>query len=166
MVRSPVAVVVVALVVGLACGKKAETAAPPPAHDDGSGKPAAVVDAAAARPDAAPAPAADAEPPNYFQTLCPQLRTKIVECIKDPAFIAALDEGATAKAKKINKALRKEAAEWPDLTCTNLAPSYQYSGFLGGLEQLAAIPDLMSSCAKLGAGIKAAGGLFGGDQAW
>lgn len=168
---------VLALLAG--CSKKA---APPPAPShDGSGQPEAgrPPDAAPApAPDAAPAPPAptpdaaaagaapSGEPPDYMATLCPKVLPRIVECQKAPEFAAALDAGASAKQKKINAKLLREVGKWPEnMSCGDLAPSYQYGGFTYHWDKLAAVPDALSSCAKLGAAIREAGGLFGGDSA-
>lgn len=155
-----------------ACGKKPD-AVPPPVKDDGSARivTAPPIDAAPpVAPDAsAPPPAADAAPAtqaDYMAALCPKVLPKIVECQKDATFIAALNVGADAKQKKITKSLLAEVAKWPDgMSCGDLAPAYQYGGFTYHWDQLAAVPDALDSCAKLGAAIQAAGGLFGGDQA-
>ena len=168
---------VLALLAG--CNKKEP---PPPAPSpqgsgNGSGQPEATrpPDAAPApAPDAAPAPPAPApdaaapsgEAPDYMATLCPKVLPKIVECQKDPEFAAALDAGASAKQKKINARLLREVGKWPEnMSCGDLAPSYQYGGFTYHWDKLAAVPDALASCAKLGAAIREAGGLFGGDSA-
>jgi len=163
------------------CSKKEP---PPPSPSpspggsgNGSGQPEA-----AKPPDAAPAPAPNAppppapdaaaaavgsgEPPDYMATLCPKVLPKIAQCQKDPEFAAALDVGADAKQKKINAKLLREVSKWPEnMSCGDLAPSYQYGGFTYHWDKLAAVPDALASCAKLGAAIREAGGLFGGESA-
>ncbi|HEX7837017.1 MAG TPA: hypothetical protein VF469_06110 [Kofleriaceae bacterium] len=168
---------VLALLAG--CSKKEPPPAPSP---NGSGNGSAVPEAAKppaaapAPPDAAtPPPAPDAaaadappsgEPPDYMATLCPKVLPKIVECQKAPEFAAALDVGADRKQKKINARLLREVGKWPEnMSCGDLAPSYQYGGFTYHWDKLAAVPDALENCAKLGAAIRDAGGLFGGDSA-
>jgi hypothetical protein len=135
----------------------------------GSAVPAPPPDAAApaappAPPDAAEAAAVD--PQAIGEKMCPDVLAKIIECRKNPEFIAALEAGASAKDLKITKQLLKEVADWPDnFSCGSLAASYQYGGFLYHWEKMAAAPDPLSSCAKLGAAIQSAGGLFGGEAA-
>jgi hypothetical protein len=165
------------------CGKKTEAPpAPPPA--EGSAAPAAAdtrpageaaapaaapVAIDAAVPDAAvtidAAAAAAGDPPNHEQTLCPKVLPRIVECQKDADFIAALNAGADRKQKKIIASLLREVADWPEnMKCSDLAPAYQYGGFIYHWDKFAAFPDALDSCAKLGVAIQAAGGLFGGEQ--
>lgn len=89
----------------------------------------------------------------------------IEECSTDKELFAALTAGSSAKEKAKVRKLIAEVAEWPISYCNNLAASYQFEGFLGHWDQLAD-PAILTSCGSLGVAVKAAGGLFGGDQAW
>ncbi len=125
-------------------------------------------DAAAPTPppaDAAPPPvdAAPAAPADPLKTVCPQVLAKIVECAEDKEFAKALKEGASAKDEKTISKLIKGIGEWPSPPCGSLAAAYEYDGFLDRWAELAD-PAILESCAKLGAAVKAAGGLFGGDS--
>lgn len=100
--------------------------------------------------------------------LCRQVADKIRACVDKPEFIAALDDGATAQQKKINARLRKGVKKWQQSheLCRNTWDilNYEYSGFLDKPVAFKA-PNALSSCADLGAAVKAAGGLVGGDTA-
>jgi hypothetical protein len=126
--------------------------APPPPAD------AAPADAAAPLPDAA---AVVADP---LESICPQVLAKIVECSGDKEFEKALKEGANAKDQKTISKLIKGIEEWPSPPCGSLAASYQFTGFLDRWKDLSD-PAILESCAKLGAAVKGAGGLFGGESA-
>jgi hypothetical protein len=169
-----------ALAASAACKKSEEKPAAPvePAKDAAPVTPVVVdaaapptdapkppVDAAAAAADAAaPADAAkaDADP---LKSICPKVLAKIVECKEDKEFAKALKDGADAKEQKKIGKLIAGIEEWPTTNpCGNLAASYEFEGFIDKWDQLAD-PALLESCAKLGAAVKAAGGLFGGDAA-
>jgi hypothetical protein len=137
-------------------------AAPVPSAD--AAKSADATPAAADAPAAAPADAAkaDADP---LKSICPQVLAKIVECKEDKEFEKALKEGADAKEQKKIGKLIAGISEWPSVSpCANLAASYEFEGFIDKWDQLKD-PAILESCAKLGAAVKAAGGLFGGDAA-
>lgn len=178
------------MVSAVACSKKSDApAAPPPettnptpaATAPPSGQAAAppVAEPTTAPPagNAAPATgsgaaptagsAAEPAPPGdpRESELCPKVLEKIVACQKDKDFIAALDAGASAKQKQINKQLRKEIADWPDASCTNLPSAFEHGGFLYKWGTVVAAPDALESCAKLGEVLQRAGGLFGGEVA-
>jgi hypothetical protein len=160
------------LALALLCGCKKHEAA-------GTGSPAAAGSGSATAPapiDAAPPPPVDAPPPDAAKadpgvgaaelqkTVCPKVIEKIEACAKEKEFAKALSEGADAKEQKKIKKLIGEIAEWPTEYCSNFAANYQFVGFLDHWDQLAD-PAILESCGKLGAAVKAAGGLFGGDQA-
>lgn len=128
-------------------------AAPPPPPPSDAAPPA--VDAAAA---AATAPTADP-----LKTICPQVMAKIVECSADKEFEKALKEGITVPQQKLATRLIASIAEWPTTPCSALAATYQYEGFLDRWDELKD-PAILESCAKLGAAVRDAGGLFGGDS--
>jgi len=120
-----------------------------------------------------PPPPADAAPPplpdasgvieDPLKAICPQVLAKIVECSEDKEFEKALKEGASAKDQKLITRLITGIAEWPSPPCGSLAASYEHTGFLDRWKDLSD-PAILESCAKLGAAVKAAGGLFGGDS--
>ena len=158
-----------------ACNKKSEAPASPPAPDPHAAP--AAPDAAVAPVDAAPVPVVDAmaaaaadarqvEDPRASE-LCSKVLAKIVECQKDKAFLSALHEGIDANRLKLSKRFLKEVARWKegDTDCSNLAPAIEYGGFLDHWSVIAAVPDVLESCGKLGTMINSAGGLFGGDRA-
>jgi hypothetical protein len=143
--------------------KKQEAPSPSPIV---AAPPAVSVDAAPLPPppDAAPVvPDAAAAPADPLKSICPQVIEKIVECAEDKEFAKALKEGTNAREQKVISRLIGEIAEWPMNLCNNLAASYEYSGLLDHWDQLAD-PQILTSCGKLGAAVKAAGGLFGGDS--
>lgn len=122
--------------------------------------PAPAVDGGAAA--AADAAKADADP---LKSVCPQVLAKIMECKEDKEFAKALKEGADAKEQKKIGKLIAGISEWPTTSpCNNLAASYEFEGFIDHWDKLSD-PAILESCAKLGAAVKAAGGLFGGDAA-
>ena len=100
--------------------------------------------------------------------LCEQIADKIRACVDKAEFIAALDDGATAQQKKVNARLRKGVKKWQKAheLCTNAWDilNYEYTGFLDKPSVFKA-PSALSSCAELGAAVKAGGGLVGGDTA-
>jgi hypothetical protein len=100
--------------------------------------------------------------------LCMQVADKIRECASKPEFVAALDGGAAAPQKKINARLRKGVKKWQSSyeLCHNAWDilNYEYTGFLDKPAVFKA-PDALSSCAALGAAVKAGGGLVGGKTA-
>ena len=151
------------------CKKPPEQAAAGSAGSSGSAGSAGSA-ATATTPDAAPPPVdaapppVDAAPADPIATVCPALLAKIEECVEDPAFTAALLQGANAKEQKKIKKLIAEVAEWPVNPCQNLAANYEFTGFFGHWDEVSD-PAILETCAKLGAAVKAAGGLFGGDQA-
>jgi hypothetical protein len=100
--------------------------------------------------------------------LCSKVLKKIVECQKDKEFLSALNEGVDATQKKLNVRLLKEVARWKpaETECANLPAGLEYGGFLDHWDRIAAVPDLIESCGKLGTMINTAGGLFGGDRAY
>jgi hypothetical protein len=153
------------------CGCKKHEAAGsgPAATASGSAAAPVAVDASAPPPvDAPPPDAAKVDPAaaaaERLKTVCPKVIGKIQECAKDKDFAKALSEGADAKAQKKNKKLIAEIAEWPVEYCNNFAANYEFEGFLNHWDQLSD-PAILESCGKLGAAVKAAGGLFGGEQA-
>lgn len=144
-------------------GPAASSTEPPPATNSGN-----TVDAAPPPPpptDTAPSEETQAGTGDPLKDVCPQVLEKIQGCAEDKEFAAALQEGADAKQKKIIAGLIKEIADWPMGLCSNFAASYQYEGFIDHWDQLSD-PAILETCAKLGAAVKAAGGLFGGDAAY
>lgn len=133
----------------------APEAGPPPAPADAAPPP---VDAAPAPVDAAPAAVVDP-----LKTVCPQVLAKIMECAEDKEFEKALKEGASGKDQKTISKLITGIGEWPSTPCGSLAATYEHDGFLDRWSELAD-PAILESCAKLGAAVKAAGGLYGGDS--
>jgi hypothetical protein len=101
--------------------------------------------------------------------LCLMVVKKVRECLATPAFIAALDEGATARQKRLNAKLRRQTkAAWPydarDVCHTYFEEfTFEHPGFLDHAAKLD--DDSLTSCAVLGAAIKNAGGLVGGQTA-
>lgn len=128
-------------------------------------EPAAVVDAAPPPPppDAAPLPDASATVEDPLKSICPQVLAKITECSADKEFEKALKEGADAKQQKLITRLITGIAEWPVAPCSNLAATYEHEGFLDRWKELSD-PKILESCASLGAAVRGAGGLFGGDS--
>lgn len=162
-----------ALAAAAACGKKpdrpaepsgsAELATPDAATTRPTNDAAAAADANAASPDAASAAPPDTTDP--LLTVCPKVLEKLEECADDRALADALMAGANAKERKRIKALIGEIAEWPLAPCQNLAANYEFNGMLNHWDMLAD-PGILTSCGALGAAVAAAGGLFGGDQAF
>ncbi len=157
-------------VAGVGCKKKedkpaapaAPTPAPVPATVDAAPPPPPPpVDAAPPVVDAAAAAAAPAGDP--LKTICPQVMEKIVECSADKDFEKALKEGAAPAQQRQISLLIASIAEWSATPCTTFAATYQFEGFLDRWEELKD-PAILESCGKLGAAVKAAGGLFGGDS--
>lgn len=144
---------VFALVFVASCTSKKEAPATPPAP------PPAVADAApiATPPDAAPLS------PSAREALCVKVLGKAYACRDDEAFAAALTAGAApADAKRI-RAFIASIADWPRNFCT-YDYEYAYPGFSERWDALTA-PDIVESCGRLGAALRDAGGLFGGDVA-
>lgn len=176
----------------LGCGKKPDSGAPPaddkkPAAGSGSaaadsaataGSAAATGSAAPTAGSAAPAtgsatpPAAgSAAPPAAADTdprtseLCSEVLVKILDCHKDKAFLAALDEGVDAKRKTANKKHLVQIVKWKYNDCGALPTAIEDGGFLDNWATVSGTPGVLDSCGKLGAALRQAGGLFGGDIA-
>jgi hypothetical protein len=135
------------------------TPPPPPAIADAAPPPP--VDAAPPAGDAAKTATAPTADP--LKSICPQVMAKIVECSADKEFEKALKEGITVPQQKLATRLIASIAEWPTTPCSALAATYQYEGFLDRWDELKD-PAILESCAKLGAAVRDAGGLFGGDS--
>lgn len=153
-------------VAGVGCKKKEDK---PAAPVEPTTPTPAVVDAAPPPPpvDAAPpvvdAAAAAAPMGDPLKTICPQVMAKIVECSADKDFEKALKEGANQAQQRQIGLLIASIATWTNSPCTTFAATYQFEGFLDRWEELKD-PAILESCGKLGAAVKAAGGLFGGDS--
>jgi hypothetical protein len=97
--------------------------------------------------------------------LCIQVADKIRACAGKPEFATVLDEGATARQKKINARLRRGVKKWQASSelCHNAWDliNYEYTGFLDKPSVFKA-PDALSSCIQIAAAVKAGGGLVGG----
>jgi hypothetical protein len=152
----------------LSACKKSEAPAPASGSEVAAQPASAPADAAPPPPPPVDAVAADAAPPatdpDPLKSICPKVIAKIQECSADKEFAGALLDGANAKDQKKIRKLIAEIAEWPINYCNNLAANYQFEGLLNHWDQLAD-PAILESCGKLGTAVKAAGGLFGGDQA-
>lgn len=159
---------IAALALGAGGCKKKEAAPPAPVAGETKPEPVAVVDAAPppppSTPDAPPLPDASATVEDPLKAICPQLLAKITECSEDKEFEKALKEGADAKQQKVISKLIAGISEWPVAPCANLAASYEHEGFLDRWKELSD-PKILESCAALGAAVRGAGGLFGGDSA-
>lgn len=163
---SPLAMsLIAALALGAGgCKKKEEAQPTPPVASETKPEPAVTVDAAPPPPpDAAPLPDASGAVEDPLKSICPQVLAKISECSEDKEFEKALKEGADAKQQKLITRLIAGIAEWPVAPCANLAATYQHEGFLDRWKELSD-PKILESCAALGAAVRAAGGLFGGDS--
>lgn len=163
---SPLAMSLIAvLTLGAGGCKKKEEAQQKPVET--KPEPAATVDAAPppppSPPDAAPLPDASGAVEDPLKSICPQVLAKISECSGDKEFEKALKEGADAKQQKLITRLIAGIAEWPVAPCANLAATYEHEGFLDRWKELSD-PKILESCASLGAAVRAAGGLFGGDS--
>lgn len=161
---SPLAMsLIAALALGAGgCKKKEEAQQQPPVASETKPEPAATVDAPPP-PDAAPLPDAAGAVEDPLKSICPQVLAKITECSADKEFEKALKEGADAKQQKLITRLITGIAEWPVAPCANLAATYEHEGFLDRWKELSD-PKILESCASLGAAVRAAGGLFGGDS--
>lgn len=97
--------------------------------------------------------------------LCIEVADKVRECVAKPEFIAALDDGATAKQKKLNARLRRGVKDWQasDELCHNAWDllNYEYVGFLANPVAFKA-KNALASCGEFGAAVKTAGGMLGG----
>lgn len=164
--------IVIAAVIG--CGNKPEP--PPPVAVVADAPGTSPSDARGASPDAAPPPAdaapsvdaaaaaaADEDP--RTSELCGEVLVKIVACRKDKTFLAALADGADAKRKAADKKHLRQIVKWRYTDCGALPTAIEDGGFLEHWHTVASAPGLLDSCAKLGAAVRAAGGLFGGDVA-
>jgi hypothetical protein len=154
------------LACSVGCGKKSEPA-PAPVVSDARGS-SAVPDAAPPPPPDAAAPSIDAaavdDNPRTSE-LCGEVLVKIVACRKDKAFLAALANGADGKRKAADKKHLRQIAKWRYTDCGALPTAIEDGGFLDHWRTVAGAPGILDSCAKLGAAVRAAGGLFGGDVA-
>jgi len=167
----PMLALIAALAVG--CKKKDAAKTPegtPPAQADAAPPP---VDAAPPPVDAAPPPVdaaqqlGNAMPDDWFTTGCPKVLERIGQCAADKAFLAALTAGADKADKKTilgRAADAKRFAKDAKGICGELpSVSYEDEGFLAGNWSALAAPETLADCAKLGAAVKDAGGLYGGS---
>lgn len=153
------------LACSVGCDKKPSPAPAPVASDarGSSASPDAAIPLDAATPTVDAAAAADADP--RTSELCGEVLVKIVACRRDKQFLAALDDGVDAKRKAANKKHLRQIVKWRYTDCGALPTAIEDGGFLDHWTTVAAAPGLLDSCAKLGAALRAAGGLFGGDVA-
>jgi hypothetical protein len=166
--------IVIVTACSLGCGKKPEPGTAPAVSDTRKpASPDAAVtttppDAAAAPPDAA-APTVDAavavdDNPRTSE-LCGEVLLKIVACHKDKQFLSALDEGVDRKRKTANKKHLVQIVKWRYTDCGALPTAIEDGGFLDSWSTVSGTPGILDSCGKLGAAVRSAGGLFGGDVA-
>lgn len=167
------------LVIAMACSKKADrpaTTQPPsetpaapaagaPPQPTAHPTPPAPDAPAATAPDAAGSAAAPVDEDPRTSELCNQVLVKILECAKDKGFLAALANGVDAKRKAMDKKHLRQIVKWHYESCGDLPTAIEFGGFLDHWSSVAATPDAVTSCDKLGKTINAAGGLFGGDVA-
>jgi hypothetical protein len=158
------------------CGKKPESE-PAPATSDPRKPAASPGSAATAPPVAAPPATPDAAAPNVdaavaaaddnprTSELCGEVLLKIVACHKDKQFLAALDDGVDAKRKAADKKHLVQIVKWSYNDCGALPTAIEDGGFLDSWSTVSGTPGILESCGKLGAALRAAGGLFGGDVA-
>jgi len=171
----------IALVLVAGCKKKQEAPPAPPqatAADAAATAPAPALDAAATvEVDAAAGAAAGsadgsagsaagsaaALSPEAQEALCVKVLGKLYACRDDQELAAALTAGASAEDKQRITKFIKAIKDWPRNFCT-YEYNYEYPGFSEHWDKLTA-PEILESCGKLGAAVKDAGGLFGGDVA-